>query len=63
MKKRRRHRLYLDVTYSRTMSRRDAAAITEMLLNNAELECHPVWLPSGTKLNKMTIIQPRKQGT
>jgi hypothetical protein len=60
---RRKHRLYIDVTYSSPVARRDAAKGLQMVLNERlDLQAKPVWAYDNTPyIDKVNITERGSQ--
>ena len=58
---RRKHRLYIDVTYSSKLTRRDAAKGLQLFLDsNLDIAKKPVWLYDNSPyLDKLQIVEPK----
>jgi len=56
---RRKHRLYIDVTYSKAVSYREAAKGLQWLLDwRLDLDKRPVWAYDGAPyVDKLTIVE------
>ena len=58
---RRKHRLYIDVVYSKYVTTRDAAKGLQLVLNERlDLQAGPVWLCDNSPyIEKLTIVERR----
>ena len=55
---RRKHRLYIDVTFSQPISYRSAAKGLSLTLDKLDLQAKPVWLYDGSPyIDKITIVE------
>jgi hypothetical protein len=56
--KKRKHRLYIDVTYSQPVGMRDAAKGLQLTLERLDLDKTPVWLYDNSPyIDKLTITE------
>jgi hypothetical protein len=58
--KRRKHRLYIDVTYSKPVEYRKAAKGLELTLGKLDLDKEPVWLYDNSPyIDKLKVTEVR----
>lgn len=58
--KRRKHRLYVDITVSEAMSKRRAAKALRLMLDRIDLQAQPIWAHEKSPYcDKLVVVEPR----
>lgn len=56
---RRKHRLFIDVTFSSPITPRDAAKGLQLVLDNSDIDKRPVWSSDGSPyISKLNVVEP-----
>lgn len=56
--KARKHRLVIDITLSRAVTKRDAAKALRLLLDEIDKDQHPIWVSEpAIYCNKLTVAE------